>query len=221
MVPVFLAHTFVEDDASYKYHENEGVIGWILLSLRPCRTNSWHFGDVSRFLVRESFALPDDRLGLYGWFLWAVQSSAREAHRVVNAGMQIPMWLNEPVAPRSFCAVRSGNCDNGSDWGDFMLWRRRFSHHREIMPEGGFKIANFLRQFRIAGSLPDSICFLVRWLGWDMDSVLRGYTSLHFLLAPWDSDRGFAQSPQHEQAPSLSLPNASWMLLRPYSWPGT
>ncbi|OLP90935.1 hypothetical protein AK812_SmicGene27417 [Symbiodinium microadriaticum] len=59
----------IKDDASYKYHENEGVIGWILLSLR---------------------------LGLYGWFLWAVQSSARE---------------------------------------------------------GGFKIANFLRQFRIAGSL--------------------------------------------------------------------
>ena len=24
----------LKDDASYKYHENEGVIGWILLSLR-------------------------------------------------------------------------------------------------------------------------------------------------------------------------------------------
>ncbi|CAK9115093.1 unnamed protein product [Durusdinium trenchii] len=59
----------IKDDASYKYHENEGVIGWILLVMR---------------------------LGLYGWFLWAVQSSARE---------------------------------------------------------GGMKIANFLQQFRIAGSL--------------------------------------------------------------------
>ena len=60
------------------------------------------------------------------------------------------------------------------------------------MPEGGFKIANFLRQFRIAGSLPDLICFqiLVKWLRWDMNSVLEGYTSLHFLLAPWNWDGG-------------------------------
>eukprot|EP00931_Biecheleriopsis_adriatica_P100907 TRINITY_DN76143_c0_g1_i1.p1 TRINITY_DN76143_c0_g1~~TRINITY_DN76143_c0_g1_i1.p1 ORF type:complete len:462 (+),score=74.49 TRINITY_DN76143_c0_g1_i1:55-1386(+) len=59
----------IKDDASYKFHENEGIIGWILLFMR---------------------------LALYGWFLWAVQSSARE---------------------------------------------------------GGFKIAHFLSQFRIAGSL--------------------------------------------------------------------
>merc|ERR1712190_578530 len=41
----------IKDDASYKYHENEGVIGWILLCMR---------------------------LLLYLWFLWAVQSSAAE-----------------------------------------------------------------------------------------------------------------------------------------------
>ena len=27
----------VQDDASYKYHENEGVIGWILLVLRTAK----------------------------------------------------------------------------------------------------------------------------------------------------------------------------------------
>mmetsp|Transcript_110077 Transcript_110077/g.307727 ORF Transcript_110077/g.307727 Transcript_110077/m.307727 type:complete len:437 (-) Transcript_110077:59-1369(-) len=41
----------IKDDASYKFHENEGVIGWILMSVR---------------------------LMLYAWFLWAVQSSAAE-----------------------------------------------------------------------------------------------------------------------------------------------
>jgi len=41
----------LKDDESYKYHENEGVIGWILLIMR---------------------------LLLYAWFSWAVQSSARE-----------------------------------------------------------------------------------------------------------------------------------------------
>lgn len=41
----------IKDDASYKYHENEGVVGWILLVIR---------------------------LLLYVWFLWAVQSSANE-----------------------------------------------------------------------------------------------------------------------------------------------
>lgn len=41
----------IKDDASYKFHENEGVIGWILLGLR---------------------------LLLYVWFLWAAQSSAQE-----------------------------------------------------------------------------------------------------------------------------------------------
>jgi len=40
----------IKDDASYKFHENEGMIGWILLLMR---------------------------LALYGWFLWSVQSSAR------------------------------------------------------------------------------------------------------------------------------------------------
>eukprot|EP00933_Yihiella_yeosuensis_P064501 TRINITY_DN67890_c0_g1_i1.p1 TRINITY_DN67890_c0_g1~~TRINITY_DN67890_c0_g1_i1.p1 ORF type:complete len:218 (-),score=22.74 TRINITY_DN67890_c0_g1_i1:315-968(-) len=59
----------IKDDASYKFHENEGVIGWILLSMR-CM--------------------------LWAWFLWAVQSSARE---------------------------------------------------------GGFKLRNFLSQYRIAGSV--------------------------------------------------------------------
>merc|ERR1719188_2539647 len=41
----------IKDDASYKYHENEGVVGWILMTMR---------------------------LLLYAWFLWAVQSSAAE-----------------------------------------------------------------------------------------------------------------------------------------------
>merc|ERR1719343_1720313 len=41
----------IKDDASYKYHENEGVVGWILLVMRVL---------------------------LYLWFLWAVQSSASE-----------------------------------------------------------------------------------------------------------------------------------------------
>lgn len=41
----------IKDDVSYKYHENEGVIGWILLGMR---------------------------LMLYAWFLWAVQSSQSE-----------------------------------------------------------------------------------------------------------------------------------------------
>mmetsp|Transcript_47035 Transcript_47035/g.102357 ORF Transcript_47035/g.102357 Transcript_47035/m.102357 type:complete len:442 (+) Transcript_47035:42-1367(+) len=41
----------IKGDAAYKYHENEGVIGWLLLVLR---------------------------LLLYAWFLWAVQSSAKE-----------------------------------------------------------------------------------------------------------------------------------------------
>lgn len=41
----------LKDDESYKYHENEGVIGWILLTMR---------------------------LLLYAWFAWAVQSSASE-----------------------------------------------------------------------------------------------------------------------------------------------
>lgn len=42
----------IKDDASYKYHENEGVVGWILLVLR---------------------------LLLYVWFLWAVGSSSNES----------------------------------------------------------------------------------------------------------------------------------------------
>eukprot|EP00928_Gymnodinium_smaydae_P006759 TRINITY_DN12409_c0_g4_i1.p1 TRINITY_DN12409_c0_g4~~TRINITY_DN12409_c0_g4_i1.p1 ORF type:complete len:362 (-),score=66.36 TRINITY_DN12409_c0_g4_i1:204-1289(-) len=41
----------LKDDAAYKYHENEGIIGWILLVMR---------------------------LLLYAWFLWAVQSSSAE-----------------------------------------------------------------------------------------------------------------------------------------------
>lgn len=41
----------IKDDASYKYHEHEGVIGWILLVMR---------------------------LLLLTWFLWAVQSTASE-----------------------------------------------------------------------------------------------------------------------------------------------
>merc|ERR1712045_634612 len=41
----------IKDDASYKYHENEGVVGWILVVMR---------------------------LLLYAWFLWAVQPSASE-----------------------------------------------------------------------------------------------------------------------------------------------
>merc|ERR1711879_583671 len=41
----------LQDDASYKYHENEGVIGWVLMAMR---------------------------LALYLWFLWAVQCMASE-----------------------------------------------------------------------------------------------------------------------------------------------
>eukprot|EP00927_Polykrikos_kofoidii_P031008 TRINITY_DN26675_c0_g1_i1.p1 TRINITY_DN26675_c0_g1~~TRINITY_DN26675_c0_g1_i1.p1 ORF type:complete len:496 (-),score=59.80 TRINITY_DN26675_c0_g1_i1:163-1491(-) len=41
----------LRDDASYKYHENEGPVGWILMILR---------------------------LLLYAWFLWAVGSSSSE-----------------------------------------------------------------------------------------------------------------------------------------------
>eukprot|EP00930_Biecheleria_cincta_P057392 TRINITY_DN43338_c0_g1_i1.p1 TRINITY_DN43338_c0_g1~~TRINITY_DN43338_c0_g1_i1.p1 ORF type:complete len:448 (-),score=41.92 TRINITY_DN43338_c0_g1_i1:427-1770(-) len=41
----------VQDDAHYKFHENEGIVGWILLAMR---------------------------LGLFAWFLWAVHSSSRE-----------------------------------------------------------------------------------------------------------------------------------------------
>jgi len=41
----------IQDDASYKYHENEGAVGWVLLVMR---------------------------LLLYIWFLWAVQSTAAE-----------------------------------------------------------------------------------------------------------------------------------------------
>lgn len=41
----------IQDDASYKYHENEGAVGWVLLVMR---------------------------LLLYIWFLWAVQSTASE-----------------------------------------------------------------------------------------------------------------------------------------------
>jgi len=42
----------IEDDASYKFHENEGPIGWTLLFMR---------------------------LGLFAWFYWAACSSARES----------------------------------------------------------------------------------------------------------------------------------------------
>lgn len=48
----------VKDDASYVYHQNEGVIGWLLLVMR---------------------------LLLYAWFLWAVQSSANEGGRAMRA----------------------------------------------------------------------------------------------------------------------------------------
>merc|ERR1719261_1390352 len=41
----------IQDDASYKYHENEGAVGWVLLILR---------------------------LLLFVWFLWAVKSTANE-----------------------------------------------------------------------------------------------------------------------------------------------
>jgi hypothetical protein len=41
----------IKDDAHYKYHENEGVVGYILLTIR---------------------------LLLYAWFMWAVNSSANE-----------------------------------------------------------------------------------------------------------------------------------------------
>merc|ERR1712151_1171516 len=52
----------VKDDASYKYHENEGVVGWILLAIR---------------------------LMLYIWFLWAVNSSAKEG------GMKLRSFLQQ------------------------------------------------------------------------------------------------------------------------------
>merc|ERR1712048_476776 len=42
----------LQDDASHKFHEHEGISGWILLVLR---------------------------LALYAWFLWASQSTASEA----------------------------------------------------------------------------------------------------------------------------------------------
>merc|ERR550539_1708233 len=48
----------IKDDASYKFHPNEGVIGWILLVVR---------------------------LLLYAWFLWAVQSSAAEGGMKLQA----------------------------------------------------------------------------------------------------------------------------------------
>merc|ERR1719343_1986816 len=41
----------IKDDAAYKYHENEGAVGWILLVMRVL---------------------------LYLWFLWAVNSSSNE-----------------------------------------------------------------------------------------------------------------------------------------------
>merc|ERR1719313_962570 len=41
----------IKDDAHYKYHENEGAVGWILLVIR---------------------------LLLFAWFLWAVNSSSNE-----------------------------------------------------------------------------------------------------------------------------------------------
>jgi len=47
----------IKGDAAYKYHENEGVVGWILMSLR---------------------------LLLYAWFLWAVQSSSAEGGMTVR-----------------------------------------------------------------------------------------------------------------------------------------
>jgi len=47
----------IKDDASYKFHENEGIIGWIILTVR---------------------------LTLYVWFLWAVNSSSKEARTNVK-----------------------------------------------------------------------------------------------------------------------------------------
>merc|ERR1712007_294750 len=47
----------IKDDASYKFHENEGIVGWLLLGLRLC---------------------------LYLWFLWAVRSSAAESGRALK-----------------------------------------------------------------------------------------------------------------------------------------
>jgi len=47
----------IKDDASYKFHENEGIVGWIILSVR---------------------------LSLYLWFLWAVNSSSSEARTNVK-----------------------------------------------------------------------------------------------------------------------------------------
>merc|ERR1712183_994746 len=47
----------IKDDASYKFHENEGLVGWILLVMR---------------------------LLLWVWFLWAVQSSAAESRRALQ-----------------------------------------------------------------------------------------------------------------------------------------
>jgi len=52
----------IKDDASYKFHENEGAVGWVLLITR---------------------------LGLYAWFLWAVQSSASEG------GMKLRTFLSQ------------------------------------------------------------------------------------------------------------------------------
>mmetsp|Transcript_8964 Transcript_8964/g.16147 ORF Transcript_8964/g.16147 Transcript_8964/m.16147 type:complete len:437 (+) Transcript_8964:48-1358(+) len=51
----------VKDDASYKYHENEGVVGWLLLVLR---------------------------LLLLAWFLYAVRSTSREGGMRVSMFMQ-------------------------------------------------------------------------------------------------------------------------------------
>lgn len=52
----------IQDDASYKYHENEGAVGYVLLVMR---------------------------LLLYIWFLWAVQSTASEG------GMGIKQFLRQ------------------------------------------------------------------------------------------------------------------------------
>merc|ERR1719469_931928 len=47
----------VKDESSYKYHENEGVIGWILLLVR---------------------------LLIYAWFLYGCRSSAAESGRALK-----------------------------------------------------------------------------------------------------------------------------------------
>lgn len=47
----------IRDDASYNFHEHEGIIGWILLVMR---------------------------LLLYAWFLWGVQSSAKDGGRALK-----------------------------------------------------------------------------------------------------------------------------------------